>query len=329
MEVKIEGELTQERVDRVLELLGEEPELKPIEEQEPDEREPLTLRLNSGGGDVFAALRLYNRLRAYRPGVTVYITGVCMSAATIVACGGHSIMARGGIFMIHNPAAELEGRYEAEELSSMVSALKAIEGTLIEVYRNKTRLSEEELRGMIESETWLSAVDAVMLGFVDEIDDFDVWAQESNGVLYVNSVAIDLRRYKKAEGMRTMERKMSNVDLWEKLQKFFGVKKASEAKYEKTGGAHADAFIDWLGVSGAATMPLVIERLKAADAEIEALKMENERLKVEADAADRICALISDNLLSGSSEVKASSPTIDAKETAIEGVLKYARGNKQ
>lgn len=283
LEVRIEGEITSATGAAVGKAMNEE---------------PMIVRLNSYGGDVFAAMDIYNALKQYKPGVTVYIEGLCASAATIIACAGHSIIAANGLYMIHNPSSELSGLYESGELSKTLNALTAIEGALVAVYASKTGLSETRLRRMMDEETWLTASEAVSQGFVDEVGDFNAEVEHSEESVVINALPVRLSQFKNAAALRGMEAKrMTNVDLWGKIQDLFG------------GGK--------------------VEEIEALKAEIERLNIENARLKVEADAADRIAKLISDNLASGASRVTASSPAIDPKASAIESVLKYARGNKQ
>ena len=45
----------------------------------------IIVRINSGGGDVFAAQAIYNQLKSYAGNVDVVIDGICASAATIIS----------------------------------------------------------------------------------------------------------------------------------------------------------------------------------------------------------------------------------------------------
>ncbi len=63
----------------------------------------IIVRINSGGGDVFAAQAIYNQLKSYAGNVDVVIDGICASAATIISCAGKNVsMPNNAIFMIHN-----------------------------------------------------------------------------------------------------------------------------------------------------------------------------------------------------------------------------------
>ncbi len=76
----------------------------------------ITVRINSGGGDVFAAVAIYTRLKEHKAKISVKIDGWCASAATIIVMPGDTIeISGGGIFMIHVPAARVLGYYKVDE----------------------------------------------------------------------------------------------------------------------------------------------------------------------------------------------------------------------
>lgn len=60
------------------EFANELNELGPVNE--------ITVRINSGGGDVFAAQAIGNLLEQHPASITARIDGLCASAATIIAC---------------------------------------------------------------------------------------------------------------------------------------------------------------------------------------------------------------------------------------------------
>ena len=98
----------------------------------------LVVRINSPGGDVFAAQAIYNLLKSYAGDVTVHIDGICASAATVVACAGNRvIMPDNALYMIHNPHAVLIDAYDAVGLSKLESELHAVKKTITNVYQKK------------------------------------------------------------------------------------------------------------------------------------------------------------------------------------------------
>ena len=76
----------------------------------------IIVRINSGGGDVFAANAIFTRLKDHSAKITVKIDGWAASAATIIAMAGDTIkIARNGVFMIHDPAMTVYDSFTAEE----------------------------------------------------------------------------------------------------------------------------------------------------------------------------------------------------------------------
>lgn len=120
----------------------------------------LVVRINSCGGDVFAAQSIYNQLKRYAGRVTITIDGIAASAATIIACAGENvIMPSNTIYMIHNPMNLLIGFYNQNELEEVAKALKAVKQTIVNVYKMKCKdkITDEKLSEMMDEETFLTA----------------------------------------------------------------------------------------------------------------------------------------------------------------------------
>ena len=132
----------------------------------------ITLRINSPGGDIFAAQAIYNVLKAYPGKVTAHIDGICASAATVVACGaGKVVMPKNALYMIHNPRACVFDMLDAEELSKTADALVKVEKTIVNVYKDRAggKMSVDEIIRFMDEETWMSAEEALENGLIDEI----------------------------------------------------------------------------------------------------------------------------------------------------------------
>ncbi|WP_288761013.1 head maturation protease, ClpP-related [uncultured Veillonella sp.] len=152
----------------------------------------LTVRINSGGGDVFAAQSIYNMLKSYAGQVTVMIDGICASAATIVACAGDKVvMPSNALYMIHNPSVCLLDSYDADELEKITNYLSSVKQTIVNVYlQRNVNVAEDELKQFMDNETWLTADEAKSYGFIDEIGgDVAEQAVMNKGLLVVNKVS--------------------------------------------------------------------------------------------------------------------------------------------
>lgn len=180
----------------------------------------VTVRINSGGGDVFAAHAIHNQLVAYKGRVTVVIDGLAASAATIIAVAGDRIiMPSNALFMIHNPAIGLSDYYGAEELLKAAEALNTIKGSIVAAYRKRCKASAEELAAMMDAETWMGAAECLEKGFVDEIQG-SVSPVLNGGSLIVNSVNFDMKNFKNQDALKACLNKKEEVPQMGKLEEF-------------------------------------------------------------------------------------------------------------
>lgn len=154
----------------------------------------ITVRINSGGGDVFAAQTIGNRLEQHKANVTAKIDGLCASAATIIACHCDKVVAANdSIYMVHPVRMGLFGYANEAELNKYVDALRAIRDTIVSLYARKTGRDKEEVGALMDNESWLTGEQAKDEGFVDELT-YDVANsyENRNGLLFVNSIGTSL-----------------------------------------------------------------------------------------------------------------------------------------
>lgn len=132
---------------------------------------PITIRMNSYGGDVIAASLMHTIIRDYPGRVTVQIDGVAASAATVVAVAGDTVkMVETAYFMVHDPSVIFFlAQLNIEELTRLAKSLQAVKEGIINAYETKTDLSRPRLSKLMTDETWMDAQEAVDLGFVDEV----------------------------------------------------------------------------------------------------------------------------------------------------------------
>lgn len=157
----------------------------------------ITVRINSGGGDVFAAMAIYTRLKDHAANIAVKIDGWCASAATIIAMAGDSIeIAAGGTFMIHDPAAGMLGYYKADELKKIANELETIKQSIVNCYMTVTDKPEDEIKSLMSVETYFTGEEAVNAGFCTALMFTDVKTEiENSEIIIVNSVPINLSAF--------------------------------------------------------------------------------------------------------------------------------------
>ena len=157
---------------------------------EEEDINTLIIRINSAGGDVFAATAIYSRLKEFKAKKIVKIDGWAASAATIIAMAGDEIeIAPNGSLMIHDPLFGLEGYFNAKDLTKYIEQLETIKKSIINAYKTKTGKTEEELAQLMEAETWYTGQEAVDAGFCDRLmfEEADV-AASANGDIKVNGI---------------------------------------------------------------------------------------------------------------------------------------------
>lgn len=137
-----------------------------------DRVKDVTVYINSPGGDVMAGAEIYTALREHstqgRGRVTVKVSGIAASAASIVAMAGDEIlMSPVAYMMIHNPWTSLAGN--AADLRRQADVLDVISEGLLNAYQLRTGKTRDELAAMLEAETYMSAQTCIDEGFADGI----------------------------------------------------------------------------------------------------------------------------------------------------------------
>lgn len=129
---------------------------------------PVTVNINSPGGDMFEGLAIYNLLREHDGEVTVKVLGLAASAASIIAMAGDTIqIARAGFFMIHNCWVMAIGN--RNDLRAVADTLEPFDAAMADIYVARTGKELAEIQKQMDGETWIGGSSAVDQGFADEL----------------------------------------------------------------------------------------------------------------------------------------------------------------
>ena len=129
---------------------------------------PITIWLNSPGGDCIAASQIYSMLMDYAGEVTIKIDGIAASAASVIAMAGTKVlMAPTALMMIHNPMTMAFG--DSGEMQKAIDMLDEVKESIVNAYEIKTGMSRAKISHLMDSETWMNANRAIELGFADDI----------------------------------------------------------------------------------------------------------------------------------------------------------------
>lgn len=130
--------------------------------------EEIHIRIDSPGGDVFAARAIEQLLREHPARVVAHVDGIAASAASLlVASADKAIAAPGSMLMIHKAWTLAIGN--ADDMLETAALLEKVDGQLAETYARRTGKSPGEMLDAMREETWLTAEEAVAYGLVDEI----------------------------------------------------------------------------------------------------------------------------------------------------------------
>lgn len=142
----------------------------------------LTVRINSYGGEVAEGLAIYNLLKSYEGEVTTICDGFACSAASVVFMAGTKrIMPRSSLLMIHNAWTWASG--DADDLRKAADDLEKITQPSVEIYTSVSNLDADEIKAMMDAETWIDADEALDFDFATEISEEAAMQSLEDGIL--------------------------------------------------------------------------------------------------------------------------------------------------
>lgn len=161
-------------------------------------KDNITIHLNSVGGDLYAGLAIYNRLKALPANITTINDGLAASAASIIFQAGDTRKVHAGSnIMVHQAAGFLFGYYQLNDLNQVSKQLRAANKTAINVYAEASGRDADEIKRMVDAETWLTGDEAVEAGLADELisadEDITMSLTEDGKHIVVNGVQLSTR----------------------------------------------------------------------------------------------------------------------------------------
>jgi len=132
------------------------------------EVDTINVYINSYGGEVAEGLAIYNALRRHKAKVRTVCDGFACSAASVVfMAGDERVMSNASLLMIHN--AWMLAMGDQNDLRKNAGDLEIINAATIQAYLNHVNISEDKLKEMMDAETWISAADALEMGFATQV----------------------------------------------------------------------------------------------------------------------------------------------------------------
>lgn len=164
---------------------------------------PVTVQINSPGGNFFEGLAIYNLLREHPDIVTVQVIGVAASAASVIAMAGDQIqISKSAVMMIHNTQWVAIGDRHA--MAKTASQMAMFDQLAAELYTDRTGLAVKDVAKMMDDTTFMSGTEAERKGFATALlgDEARAAVKNDTPLLYRLEAALA-----KGEAMPRAERR--------------------------------------------------------------------------------------------------------------------------
>jgi len=129
---------------------------------------PINLYINSEGGCLYSALSVVDLISTNIVNINTIISGVCISAATLISLSGHRrYIMENSYMLIHNISSDVSGKmHELEEeminLSELTNRLKSI-------YKKNSNITKTQLDKILKTDSLITSKQCLTYGLVDEI----------------------------------------------------------------------------------------------------------------------------------------------------------------
>lgn len=142
-------------------------------------KKPVTVSINSPGGDMFEGLAIYNLLREHPAEVKVKVMGVAASAASVIAMAGDEVlMGTGTIMMVHNAWGLVVGN--RHDFADAANVFETFDASMAAIYAARTGMADKDIMALLDGPsrssdgTYMTAAEAIEKGFADgEFEDVD------------------------------------------------------------------------------------------------------------------------------------------------------------
>jgi ATP-dependent protease ClpP protease subunit len=138
----------------------------------------LEIHLNSYGGSVFASVAIFNYLKALDKRITVVIDAIAASGASLIAMAADEIiMPANAMLMIHRASAS--GWGNCNDLREVADTLEKLDNSVVfNTLKSRYKGDAEELKALVDAETWLTAEECLANGLCDKIVPLEEKAEE-------------------------------------------------------------------------------------------------------------------------------------------------------
>lgn len=127
----------------------------------------INVYINSYGGELSEGLAIYNALKQHKATVNTYVMGfACSSASLIFMSGDNRYISKSSMLMIHNAICSCYGN--SDDMRAMAETLDKMNGAIRNVYADNINISMDDLKTLLDNETFLNYEECVNYGFATD-----------------------------------------------------------------------------------------------------------------------------------------------------------------
>lgn len=168
---------------------------------------PLTVEINSPGGNYFEGVAIYNLFRRHDAPVDVEVLGVAASAASVIAMAGDTIaIAKNAEIMIHEARGLFFG--SKTEMADAIQLLGRLDQAMAETYAARSNRTPDEFAAMIAGkDVYFRGQEAIDAGLADLLMDREATMPVYHASADFPSDKASLDRYLAKQKMPRVERR--------------------------------------------------------------------------------------------------------------------------
>ena len=251
-----------------------------VDELKEINADTINLRINSPGGSVIDGNAMFNALQRHPAKVITHIDGLAASMASVIAMAGDEVhMADNALLMIHNPWTFSMG--DADELRADADLLDKMSASILSAY-GRSQYEAEEIKDLMDAETWFTAQEAFDAGLVDHIStglraaasDITAMAEGAEIKVPAEKQVVSLTKQIDAISKASVE---ISADLLEQVV----INQALEAKVEEITTELASAALTMEAAEASFEQVSAELEAKAAEAETKAAELEAKDAEIE------------------------------------------------
>jgi ATP-dependent protease ClpP protease subunit len=149
----------------------------------------VTVRINTPGGSVDEGIPMFNAMARHDGGVDTVVDGIAASMGSyLMLAGVNRTVSRNAMVMIHNPMTIAWGN--ANELRKSADVLDKYLERMLPEYSAKTGKTVDELKPLLDAETWYVGQEIIDNGFALSMSDSDGIDPEMRGLKTIAAKSI-------------------------------------------------------------------------------------------------------------------------------------------